>query len=209
LLTDAEWQAIQSLFATTEGRLKSFLFLEPGENLVAWSEKFSEAVWVKTGVTVTEGVGDPFGGTLASRLTGGGSVSQSLNIPAKLRYAASIWAKTSQGGAALELTDNAGLTATAAIASDGVWRRYSLSTAWTASGAETVALLVTVPAGATVDVYGAQIEPHPTASYYKKTLGRGGVHPGARFASDTLADEATEPGRHAGVIRITWTPSVT
>ncbi len=209
LLTDAEWQAIQDLFVASEGRLKSFLFLEPGENLLAWSEKFIEDIWAKTGVTVTEGIGDPLGGTLASRLTGAGSISQSLNIPAKLRYAASIWAKTSQAGAALELNDNAGQAATAAVTSDGLWRRYSLSTAWTASTSETVTFRVTQPAGATVDIHGAQLEPHPAASYYKKALERGGAHPGARFSSDTLGDRATEPGRHSGLIRITWTPSLT
>ena len=37
LLTDAEWQAIQDLFTAAEGRLKTFLFLEPGENLLKWS----------------------------------------------------------------------------------------------------------------------------------------------------------------------------
>ena len=51
LLTDAEFQAIQTLFTATEGRLKSFTFLEAGENLLAWSENFTESVWAKTGVT--------------------------------------------------------------------------------------------------------------------------------------------------------------
>src|SRR5437867_3634948 len=109
-LSDAEWQAIQDLFVAAEGRLKSFLFLEPGENLLAWSEKYAEAVWAANNVTVNEGVTDPFGGTAASQLSGAGSISQSLGIPASFRYAASIWARTTDAGASLELSDGAGAT---------------------------------------------------------------------------------------------------
>jgi len=209
LLTDGEWQAIQDLFAATQGRYKSFLFLEPAENLLAWSEKYTETVWVKAGVTVTEGIIDPFGATAASRLSGAGTLSQTLAIPAKFRYAASIWGRTTAAEAALELTDGASQTAATALATDGNWRRYALGTAWTASAAETVTFRVIAPGGGTVDIYGAQLEAQPTASDYKKTLDQGGAHAGARFATDTLADQATEPGRHASVIRISWTPSQT
>ena len=200
-LTDAEWEAIQDLFAATEGRLRSFLFLEPGENLLAWSEKFTEDVWVKSGVSVVEGIGDPFGGTDASQLTGAGTLSQTLAIPEALRNAASLWARTSQSGAAMQLN-----AASVAIDTSGQWRRYSLSTAGGGAG-ETVEFRVVAPG--TIDLYGAQVEAQPTASNYKKTLPLGGVHPGARFSNDTLDDRATGPGEHSGVISITWTPSQT
>lgn len=200
-LTDAEWQAIQDLFAATEGRLRSFLFLEPGENLLAWSEKFTEAVWVKSGVSVVGGIGDPFGGTAASQLTGAGTIRQTLAIPEALRYAASVWARTSQSGASLQLN-----AASVSIDTSGQWRRYSLSMAGGGAG-ETVEFRVVAPG--TVDLYGAQLEAQPAVSNYKKTLQLGGVHPGARFSSDTLEDRATGPGEHAGVISITWTPSQT
>jgi hypothetical protein len=176
--------------------------------LLAWSEKFTEAVWVKSGVTVTEGISDPAGGTAASQLAGAGTVSQTLEIPAWFRYAASVWARTTAMGAKLELSDGAGLESAVTFSGDGAWRRYALSAAWAATS-ESVVCRVVAPGGAAVDIYGAQLEGQPTASYYKKTLERGGVHPGARFASDTLGDRATGPGQHSGVIRITWTPSQT
>jgi len=206
-LSNVEWQAIQDLFTATEGRLKSFVFLEPAENLLAWSQKYTEAVWVKSGVSVAESIGDPFGGTEASRLTGPGSLTQTLAIPASFRYAASVWARTSASGAALELTDGAGAQKSIAVGANNQWRRYSLSTAW-ASAAETVVFRLAVPAGA-VDIYGAQLEAQPLASFFKKTLAQGGVHPGARFSSDSLGDRATGPGEHSGTISITWTPSQT
>jgi hypothetical protein len=206
-VTDAEWDAIRELFAATEGRLKSFLFLEPAENLLAWSEKFTEDVWVKSGVAVTEGVADPFGGTDASQLTGSGTLSQTLAIPCQYRYAGSIWARTAASGASLEVSDGAGQVKSAAFATGGAWRRYSVSTAFSVA-VDTLVFRVTAPGGA-VDIYGAQLEAQPAASAYKRSLQQGGVHPGARFASDTLADRATGPGEHAGVIGITWTPSQT
>ncbi|MBI3667252.1 MAG: hypothetical protein HY236_13680 [Acidobacteria bacterium] len=205
-LSDGEWQAIQNLFFATEGRLKSFLFLEPGENLLAWSQNFTAAAWTATGVSVTGGIGDPFGGTAASSLSGAGSITQSLNIPAWLQYAASIWARTSGPGAGLQLSDGGSQQQTAGFISDGQWRRYSLHTAWTTTS-ETVQFRVAAPGA--VDIYGAQLEAQPAASAYKKTLAVGGVHPGARFDSDTLGDRATGPGRHSSIVRIAWTPSQT
>jgi len=207
-LTDAEWQAIQDLFTATEGRYRSFLFLEPGENLLEWSEKFSETAWVKSGVSVVEGIGDPFGGTSASQLTGAGTLSQSLSIPAWFRYAASVWARTTQAGASLEVSDGAALQQSVAFDSSGQWRRYRLATAW-ATTSETVVFRVAAPGGGAVDIYGAQLDPQPMASDYKKTLDQSGVHPGARFSSDTLGDRFTGPGQHSGVIQVTWTPSQT
>jgi hypothetical protein len=208
VLTDAEWEAIAELFAAAAGRLRGFLFLEPGENLLAWSEKFSEEPWVTGGVSLSGEIDDPEGGTSASRLEGAGSVAQTLSIPSLFRYAGSIWARTSAAGAALRITDGGGQVATAGFAADGQWRRYSVSTAWIVE-TETVVFSVATPGGGPVDIFGAQLEAQPMASHYKKTLGRGGVHPGARFASDTLADRATGPGEHGAVIRIAWTPSQT
>jgi hypothetical protein len=206
-VTDAEWDAIRELFTAAEGRLKSFLFLEPAENLLAWSEKFTEDVWVKSGIAVTEGVPDPFGGTDASQLTGSGTLSQTLAIPCQYRYAGSIWARTAASGASLEVSDGAGQVKSVAFEAGGAWRRYGVSTAFPVA-VDTLVFRVTAPGGA-VDIYGAQLEAQPAASAYKRSLQQGGVHPGARFASDTLADRATGPGEHAGVIGITWTPSQT
>ena len=74
-LSDQEWQDIENLFTQVEGRLRSFLFLEPGANLLSWSEALSETVWNKsTGFSMLEGQADPLGGAGAVRITSGGSV---------------------------------------------------------------------------------------------------------------------------------------
>jgi hypothetical protein len=207
-LSDQEWQAIQTLFAAAEGQLQTFLFLEPGGNLLEWSEGFTQAAWVAAGITIAGGITDPTGGAAASELTGAGTLSQSLNIPVEYRYAASIWARTSQPGASLQLSDGASQQASAAFADDGQWHRYMLGTAWTGSS-QTVVFTVTTGGAATLDIYGAQLEAQPQASAYKQTLQQSGVHPAARFGSDTLGDRATSPSQHSGVLQIKWTPSQT
>jgi hypothetical protein len=77
------------------------------------------------------------------------------------------------------------------------------------SAAEAVAFRIVLPASATVDVFGPQIEAQASPSAYKKTLAQAGVYPNARFDQDSLGDRLTGVGRHSGDIRISWTPSQT
>jgi hypothetical protein len=211
-LSDQEWQDIEDLFAGVEGRLKSFLFLEPSANLVSWSEQLNNAVWDKdAGFTVLDGQADPLGGTGAVRVTSGagaGSVTQTLNIPAAFRYVGSIWARTAQNGALLQIDDGASPAVQAGFDSSNQWRRYSVGYNL-ASASEFIALRIVLPAGATVDVFGPQLEAQASPSAYKKTLDQAGVYPNARFDQDELADRLIGVGRHSAEIRISWTPSQT
>lgn len=211
-LSDAEWQALQDLFVLVEGRLQSFLFLEPGANLLSWSELFSSAVWQKdAGISVAGGQADPLGGTGAGHVSNSGgeaSLRQTLPIPASLHYAASVWARTASTGAKLRLSDTGGQAAEALLASDNQWRRYPLG-AQLASAMESTQYSIVVPAAGLVEIYGPQLEAQPAPSFYKRTLQQAGVYPKARFDHDVLADQATGMDQHSGVIRISWTPSQT
>jgi hypothetical protein len=208
-LTDAEWQAIEDLFVQVEGRLQSFLFLEPGASLLSWSEKFDEPQWqTDSGISVNGSQPDPFGGTRAGRVTSAGApgaLFQTLDIPASFRYAGSVWARTTATGAKLRVDDGAAQAVEAAVHSDNQWKRYSVSYNLV-SAAETVRFRVVVPTGAAVDIYGPQLEAQPAPSIYKKTFKQAGVYPNARFDQDMLADHMTDDGLHQGPIRITWTP---
>ena len=44
-LTDAERSSIESLFEASEGQLNTFTFLDPTDNLLMWSEDWTQAVW--------------------------------------------------------------------------------------------------------------------------------------------------------------------
>jgi hypothetical protein len=211
-LSDAEWQAIENLFVEVSGRLGSFLFLEPGANLVSWSELSSESVWLTdAGVSVLENQPDPLGGTLATRLTNSGatgSFRQSLNIPASCRYAGSVWARTADSGVELRVDDDGPNAARAVIDSNNVWKRYEARYDQASASAFTV-LRIEIPSGAQVEIFGPQLEAQPAASAYKATGQQAGVYPAARFDQDALADRAEGVGLHSGVIRILWTPSLT
>ncbi len=73
-ITDAEVDALQVFFRSMRGKWGTFRLLDPGGNLVRFSEDFSQTYWDKsTGpVTVGANVQDPFGGNLATQLSAGG-----------------------------------------------------------------------------------------------------------------------------------------
>lgn len=201
-LTDAEWEAIRTLFEQSEGRLGTFVFVEPGQNLLAWSGELGQAVWTKSGVSVTDGEADPEGGAAGSRISGSGSVQQTLEAPGAMRLTGSVWARTSGSGAGLTVSDGAGVAATQNFEADGQWRRYEVSYPGGSAAEQTVFELFSN--GSDVDVYGPQLEAQPAASVYKPTAATGGVFAGARFDQDVLEDRLVGVGRHSGVVRIQW-----
>ena len=211
-LSDAEWQGVQDLFEQVEGRLQSFLFMEPGANLLSWSEFLSDAAWERdAGISLLEGQADPMGGTAAGRLTSGGAsgtLRQRLNVPASFRYAGSVWARTAAASAFLRVDDDGGQLVEREIETDNEWKRYSVRYDLS-SPSEWVVFRVVVPAGGVVEIFGPQLEGQPAVSVYKRTLKQAGVYPNARFGQDVLGDRATGVGRHAGVVRILWVPSQT
>jgi len=208
-LSDTEWSQVKTLFEQSEGRLRGFTFLDPGANLLSFSEGLSAASWQKdTGIGVTDGQPDPVGGNAATTVTastGGLTVSQLLKAPASYAYAGSIWARTSASGAALRVSDGAALSVEEPFASDNVWLRYTLAFDVPSAAAQ-VELAIVAPNG-TLHVYGPQLEAQPEASAYKKNGSGSGAYEGARFDQDSLADVATGPGRHSATVRIVWTPS--
>ena len=44
-LTDQELAALEALFQAAEGRLTAFTFVDPTDNLLAWSEQQNQALW--------------------------------------------------------------------------------------------------------------------------------------------------------------------
>ncbi len=211
-LSNAEWESIANLFTAVEGRLREFLFLEPGANLLSWSEQLGNAVWTKSaGLSVLGGQADPTGGSAATRLTGGGSagfVRQTLNIPAAFHYSGSVWARTASAGAKLRVSDTGGLLVETPFDGSNVWKRYSAGS-HLSSLSELTEYSIVAPAAASIDIYGPQLEAQPSPSLYKRTLKQAGVYPNARFGMDVLADRVTGVDQHSGVIRISWIPSQT
>lgn len=208
-LEDSEWQAICDLFEETDGRRMSFTFVEPGANLLAWSESVDQAVWAKSsGVSVNAGQPDPVGGLAATNLSASGSwtVSQAMAAPASRTFAASAWLKCSASGSSVGFSDGAGQSKQLQISGDNVWRLYELSWRQT-SAAEQIIFQISGPGGATVGAYGLQVEPQLGRSSYKRTKGQCGVFADAYFDQDSLEQSLTAPNQNSGTVRIQWTPS--
>ena len=207
-LSDAEWQALEDLHATSQGSRAGFTFLEPGANLLSWSEDFAQVVWEQSGgLALTSGQGDPFGGSRAWDLTSGSAISlqQRLAAPGNYRLVGSTSLKTTASGVELRLSDGV-TTSAASVVGDDAW--HVIEVGWLGgSTQEEIIFEVVGPAGASIAIYGMQLEAQVSRSPYKRTGPRGGIFANARFADDHLEQSLTGPNSHSTTVQIVWTPS--
>lgn len=103
-VSTAELATLSAFFDTCLGRFNSFIFLDPGGNLINNSENFSASSWSGASVGAT-GVTDPFGGTRASTVSG--SIDTIViplgNLPANFILCVSIWCRALSGGQSMTL----------------------------------------------------------------------------------------------------------
>jgi hypothetical protein len=201
-LSDEEATLLQSFFLDMEGNLQPFTFLDPTDNLLSWSEKFDEATWQRDGLLqLYGGLADPNGGTGAFRVRNAGGAGQklrqTLNLPAGNYYSFSVWARAAAGK---EIRLMRGLeSCTRSLGAS--WERLVFAASSNDTGT-TVEFAIELPPGATIDLFGAQVEAQIGASGYKKTTSAGGVHTNTRFAEGGLLMTATAPGRNGCLIRL-------
>ncbi len=205
-LTDAEWAAIESLYKAAQGRLNAFTFLDPTDNLLAWSSDLTNSVWTMDPmVTVGGGIGDPNGGTGAFQLTNGGQtpqgVGQTLPAPAGLIYAFSAYVSSAApASVSLVATDGTAVLHETVNTTAG-WTRVQMESLLASSQGK-ITFRIELAPGAQVNVFGPQVEAQPTASLYKATAGRGGVYPESRFAQDEIQRVSTGVNQNSAVIQI-------
>lgn len=201
-MTLAEWTAIETLFEATSGQWQTFAFLDPTGNLLAQSESFGESVWTNGAlIELTTGIDDPLGTLRATRVVNAGSgplgVEQILAVPGTFEYSISVWARTIAGSSVTLTIGSAGRTF---ALSDG-WARISFSSNL-GSSEESVTFGAQLIAGASVDLFGMQVEAQPGASDYKMTTVQSGVYGNARFAEDQITVTAQGTDVFDAVIRI-------
>jgi hypothetical protein len=185
-MTLAEWTAVEAFFVETSGMWQTFTFLDPTGNLLAQSENFGAGAWTNGAlIELTTGVADPLGTTRATGVVNSGeaveSVAQTLNVPGNFTYCLSVWARTGSGSS---LTLMIG-SASQAVVLTSAWQRVSFTTNLGTS-ATSVMFGVELAIGASVDLFGMQVEAQLAASDYKLTTTQGGVYPNARFGADTF-----------------------
>ncbi|PJC48533.1 MAG: hypothetical protein CO035_02995, partial [Candidatus Omnitrophica bacterium CG_4_9_14_0_2_um_filter_42_8] len=146
------------------------------ENLLTYSEQLDNAIWVKTGLSITaNSVASPNGATTADSIvddvTGGGTVDSSLiTATAGQAYTFSVWLKgTGSQAVSLKLTDNATTptSTTQNITLDTTWQRYSVTHTLAAGSTKVKATINhTSTASDTVYVWGSQLEQASSSGVY-------------------------------------------
>jgi hypothetical protein len=202
-LTAAEWAAIDSLVQQAVGKWQTFTFLDPTGNLLAESETLSSTAWTTGGlIELTAGAADPLGTTRATTIVNAGGtaagVDQTLAVPGSFQYALSAWVR-SAGGSSVIFTVGA---STQTIQTSSAWNRVSLAANAGLGTAGSVAFGLQIAAGASIDVFGLQVEAQLAPSNYKMTGASGDVYSQARFASDQVTVTAQGTDVYDAVIRI-------
>jgi hypothetical protein len=200
-LTDAEFLSLETLFQATEGKLTTFTFLDPMDNLLNWSEDWTNAVWAADPLMqVSAGIADPLGGTGAVQLTNTAQTTQrivqGIAGPSWFQYCCSIYVRSNAPSAIQILFSATGQESLRQVQTGSSWTRAIMagSLSLQESG---ISFGLQLPAGASIVAFGAQAEPQPAAGYYKKTTNQAGVYPKTRFDSDSLTQTTSAPDQNS------------
>ena len=194
-ISDDEAAALEQFFATTEGSLCGFTFLDPSGNLLSWSDQLDQASWQKDPLLALS----PSGANAWQLQNGGAAgqgIGQTLQVPGDYTYCFSVYARA-DAPAAVQLSIG-GESADRVVS--GTWGRIVFATAGPANG-ESLRFGVEIPAGTTVEVYGPQVEAQGGASAYRSST-RGGVYDDAHFREDVFRITRTGFNRNTCTVNI-------
>ena len=201
-----EWQSIESLFISAQGRLKSFLFIDPLGNILSQTDDLEDRAWSRGAyLTVSAGQSDPWGGQTGTLVVNTGqnegTLDQAVAVPGSLQYTLSVYLRA-QGATNVDLLiESSGIDRRASVAVSADWRRFSLTAALGVISAG-CRFGIVIPAGRSVECCGFQAEAQPFPSQFKKTM-RGAVYPTTRFESDALPVDVSSPGCFSTTLHLT------
>jgi len=189
-LTDAEAASIQQLFDTAQGRLDTFVFLDPTDNLLMWSEDWTQAVWTADPMLqVAPGILDPFGTNNAMQLTNTAQANQRIvqatGGPGWFQYCFSVYLRSDAPCAVQLVITSNGDDSLTEISVPSTWAQAVTSAGPSIQG-DGVSFGLQLPPGVSLQACAAQAEAQPAAGSYKKTTDRGGVYSTTRFDTDSL-----------------------
>jgi hypothetical protein len=202
-LTDVEAEQICNLFTACEGRLRSFVFLDPCGNLLRWTEQLTESVW-QTSLGMAGDLEGPNGRSGAWRVTNAAqasqAISQSVDVPGWFRYTFSVWARSSS-------TDR--IVLRLANSSGSMDLQQPISTTWErvaicgeiAGDEDEIRCSIELPGACAVDVFGPQLEAQRDASGYRRNTAKNGVFL-ARFDQDSLECTTEGPDNHSTEVSV-------
>lgn len=191
-LSDSELSTLETFFASAEGMLNSFTFLDPESNLLAYSGTLDNAAWMAgPALKVT-----PQQGYYTLQNTG--AAVQSLTQTPGAAPAGYTYCLSTEVRSAIETTVTLVIgSQQAAYVVGANWQRIVFA----ATDAATFGLQIA--AGASVDVNGIQVEAQAGASVYRSTT-QGGVYEGARLGSDRLQIVTAGPNRHQCTLTVVY-----
>jgi hypothetical protein len=200
-LTDAETASIQAVFDAAVGRLNTFTFLDPTDNLLMWSEDWTQAVWTADPMLrVATGVQDPFGTTSALQLTNTAQANQRIvqvtGGPSWFQYCYSVYLRSDAASSVQLVISANGQDSLTEASVQPTWTRFAAS-ACLAIQADGISFGLQLPPGGSLEAYGAQTEAQPAPGPYKKTIDRGGVYPATRFDTDSLLWTTNAPDQNS------------
>jgi hypothetical protein len=208
-LSDGEAAAVENLFNAVRGRRDTFVFLDPSSNLLRWSEDLTDTVWTcDPMITIGRAEdadwlrGATFGLTNEGQMEQ--RISQTVAAAGSLHYCFSFYARSASPVEirAERVTDVGTDAVSCRLVAD--WQRF-VSSGQSAGAADNARFSVWIPAGASVELAGMQVEAQPAASAFKLTYSHAGVYSEARFADDELRIRADGVNNHSVTLRITAT----
>lgn len=206
-LTSEERAKLEQFFESVEGRLGTFTFLDPTDNLLVWSEQLTNAAWVKGPLlALSEGVADPLGSNRATRVTNDGgtvqAVEQAVEGPGWYGYCFSLWGRSASPGNLTLFRRTASARESSGYKIGPTWRRLALSGSFQTTE-EGVKFGVEFEPGSSAEVFGMQVECQPHASEYKPTTSRSGVYETARLDADWFDVITEDLDSHSCQVEIT------
>lgn len=205
-LSADEWKALESCFEAAEGQLRTFTFVDPLGNMLAWSTDLMQSVWHRDpGLAATGGLADPFGGTGGCRVVNGApaaqTISQSTAGPGSYGYTFSVYGCAPSPETITLIVDSGGAARRFPVAVSGQWTRF-MAHAEAVAGEGPAVFGVELAPGATVILAGPQAEAQPGAGAYLPSFSTGAVYPKTRFLEDGLEVTSTAPDQYACVVRL-------
>jgi hypothetical protein len=208
-LTDSELADLEAFFETTEGRLNSFTFLDPADNLLLWSEDLSKSVWTKGPMIGLSTAADPLGTARAIGLANSGGadqvIEQALPAPGWLQYCFSFSVRSTTLTQVVLHQKAGGQTYFKSSPVCQSWTKIFVSGALGTSD-PSITFGLTLAAGQAIEVFGLQAEAQLNPSPYKPTTTRSGIYANARFAQDKLRIFSHHVNQHSVSLRIVAAP---
>jgi hypothetical protein len=205
-LTDAEFASLEQLFEAAEGQLTTFTFLDPVDNLLMWSEEWTNAVWAADPLLqISTGIADPLGGTGAVQFTNTAQTTQrivqTMEAPSWYQYCCSIYLRANTPSTVQLLLSATGQESLTQVSIGSSWTRAVFAASLTLQQ-DGISFGLQLPAGAAVSAFGPQVEPQTAPGDYKKTTDLAGVYTNTRFDSDSLTLTTGAPNQNSCTVNL-------